>query len=158
RVERNSVFWFAGFTLFALLAFWPSYFSRPLEQPHWRLHTHGIAMTLWCALLITQAYLIRTGRKNLHRSIGKLSYVLAPFIVLATINLVHFTLRDSLTGPVSLYFLTLMLNAVLAFAVLFGLAIYHRRDAALHARFMVCTIFPLFTPVTDRLIFVHAPN
>ncbi|MBK6479512.1 MAG: hypothetical protein IPF93_14950 [Saprospiraceae bacterium] len=38
---------------------------------------------------------------------------------------------------------------------LFALAIYHRKHPGLHARYMVSTIFPLFTPVTDRLIHHH---
>jgi hypothetical protein len=64
-IDRNSVFWFVAFLFSALLAFWPSYFSQPLSQPNWRLHTHGIAMTLWVVMLITQAHLIRTGRKDI---------------------------------------------------------------------------------------------
>jgi hypothetical protein len=157
-LDRKSFFWFVSFSVFVLLAFWPSYFSHPLTQPHWRLHTHGIAMSLWVVMLITQAYLIRTGRKSLHRSVGKASYVLVPLIFLATLNLVHFSLKGQSTGSVTLYFLALMLNGVFAFVLLFGLAMYHRRDSVSHARYMVCTIFPLFTPVTDRLIFAYFPD
>ena len=56
-----------------------------------------------------------------------------------------------------LYFLALTLNSLIAFALLYGLAIYHRREPLVHARYMVATVFPLFTPVTDRLIGAHAP-
>jgi hypothetical protein len=51
-----------------------------------------------------------------------------------------------------------MLNAVAAFALFYGLAIYYRHDSQRHARWMLCTVFPLFTPVTDRLIGAHAPS
>lgn len=158
-LHQQSIWWFACFFLFAVWAFWPSYFSHPLTQPEIRLHTHGIAMTLWCVMLISQAYLIRKGLKQTHRLVGKASYALVPFIVFATINLVHFRMKGSAgqLSNVSLYFTALMLNAVVVFMVLYGLAIYHRRRAPLHARYMVCTAFPLFTPITDRLIFNHFP-
>ena len=44
------------------------------------------------------------------------------------------------------------------FVALYGLAIYHRRNTAVHARYMVCTLAPLFPPVTDRLIAVYQPS
>lgn len=117
-------------------------------------------MTLWCVMLISQAYLIRKGLKQTHRLVGKASYALVPFIAMATVNLVHFRMKG-LAGRfsnVDLYFTALMLNAVVVFVVFYGLAIYHRRRPPIHARYMVCTAFPLFTPVTDRLIFNHFPS
>ena len=115
-------------------------------------------MTLWCLLLISQAYLIRKGLKQTHRLMGRLSYALAPFVALATINLVHFRMKGAPLSNVPLYFMALMLNAVVAFSVFYSLAMYHRHRAPLHARYMVCTAFPLFTPVTDRLIFSQFPS
>ena len=90
-------------------------------------------------MLISQAYLIRNGLKQTHRLVGKLSYALVPFIVIATVNLVHFRMKASAgqLSNVSLYFTALMLNAVVVFAILYGLAIYHRRRPPLHARYMV---------------------
>ena len=158
-LQRNAVVWFAAFFLFALWAFWPSYFSHISDQPEVRFHTHGIAMTLWCVMLIAQAYLIRANRKALHRTLGKASYVLAPLLVAATINLIHFRMKGGGTLPdIGLFQLALMVNAAVAFLVLYGLAIYYQREPALHARYMVCTVFPLFTPVTDRLIYAQWPS
>jgi len=157
-LSRHAATCFGLFFVFALWAFWPSYFSHPFDQPEPRFHTHGLAMTLWCAMLIGQAYLIRTNRHALHRYLGKASYVLMPAIVLATVNLVHVRLKG-VRPPTDQTFhhLALMLNATVVFAVIYGLAIWFRRQPAIHARYMVCTVFPLFTPVTDRLIYAHAP-
>lgn len=159
-LHRQSVWWFGGFFAFALWAFWPSYFSHPFNQPEVRLHTHGIAMSLWCVMLIAQAYLIRQGLKQTHRLVGKLSYALVPFIVFATLNLVHFRMKASVgqLSNVTLYFTALMLNAVVVFVALYALAIYYRPQPAVHARYMVCTAFPLFTPVTDRIVFNYFPS
>src|SRR5262245_22679609 len=158
-LNRNGAFAFAAFFLFALWAFWPSYFSRLSSQPDFRLHTHGIAMTSWCVLLIAQAWLIRTRQKSFHRTLGKLSYVLVPFVVIATLNLVHSRVRGMTSpSPLGLFQLALMVNAVPVFVTLYALAMYYRRAPAIHARYMLCTVFPLFTPVTDRLIFSNFPS
>jgi hypothetical protein len=42
--------------------------------------------------------------------------------------------------------------------VIYGLAMYYRRQPTVHGRYMLCTIFPLLTPVTDRLIGPYAPS
>jgi hypothetical protein len=148
------------FLAFAVWAFWPSYFARLFEQPNLRFHAHGIALTAWCVLLVVQAQLIRTHRRAWHKRVGKLSYVLAPAVVLITTSFVHYRVSGALQGvqqlPVmALYFLALTLVAIGAFALFYGLAIHFRHNAQVHARFMVCTMFPLFTPITDRLIGAH---
>jgi hypothetical protein len=161
---RNAAWFFLGFLAFTVWAFWPSYFARLFEQPSPRFHAHGVALTLWCLLLVVQPQLLRTGRRALHRTLGKASYVLAPALVVITASFVHFRIGGG--GPVEglavlprsvLGSLALMLGSLAAFAVLYGLAIRHRRDARVHARYMISTVFPLFTPVTDRLIAAHAP-
>jgi uncharacterized membrane protein len=162
-VHRHSPRFFALFLLFMLWAFWPSYFTRLFEQPNIRFHLHGIALTLWCVMLVLQAQLIRTQRRALHKQIGKLSYVLAPAVIAITISFVHFRVAGAVPSLAQLpgfvlYFLALTLNAVVAFARFYGLAIYYRRDSQRHARWMLCTVFPLFTPVTDRLIGAHLPT
>lgn len=157
---RSSAVFFAVFSCAVLVAFWPSYFSRLAGQPDIRFHLHGVALTAWCALLVAQGLLIRSQRRGLHRALGRLSFVLVPVILVTTVNLIHFRLRGVVGPPPDsvLYFLALILNALAAFAVLYGLAMYHRRVPAVHARYMVATVFPLFTPVTDRLIAQYLPS
>jgi hypothetical protein len=156
---RNSPWVFAAFGAAVLVAFWPSYFSRLGAQPTYHPHAHGIAMTLWCAMLVAQAWLIRTGRRPLHRRLGRLSFVLVPLMVLATIDFLRFRLQGIGTpGPVEFYFMALVLNALAAFLVIYALALAWRRTPPVHARFILCTIFPLFTPVTDRLIGRYLPS
>lgn len=154
---RLSARFFAVFLALAVLAFWPSYFARLFEQPNLWFHAHGVVLTLWLVLLVVQAQLIRTHRRGLHRLLGKLSFVLAPAVVVITTVFIHQRLAPGLAGlpvlpPIGLHFLALTLLSLVAFAVFYGLAIASRRDAPTHARWMVCTVFPLFTPVTDRLI------
>ena len=159
-VYRHSAKFFVVFLVAMVAAFWPSYFTRLFQQPSFWFHAHGIALTLWCVLLVVQAQLIRTQRRAWHKQLGKSSFVLAPAVVGITTAFVHYRLAGALTGVVqlpvmALHSLALMLLAIVVFAVFFALAIYFRREPQVHARWMVCTVFPLFTPVTDRLIGAH---
>lgn len=148
---------FILFLLMALVAFWPGYFSRlpgPLDS---HLHRHGLTMTAWCLMLIAQAYLAGSARYRIHRSVGKFSYFLAPLVIITALDLVHSLFYGAQQFAAEhLYALALMVNAIVVFAVFYGLAVYFRKRPATHARFMICTIFPLFTPVTDRLVYQFA--
>jgi hypothetical protein len=81
-LHRASPRFFVIFLALTVWAFWPSYFSRLFEQPTLLHHAHGIVLALWLVMLVVQAQLIRTQRRSLHRQLGKLSYVLAPAVVL----------------------------------------------------------------------------
>jgi len=47
---------------------------------------------------------------------------------------------------------------LIAFLIFYGLAIYNKKKPTVHARLMVCTAFPMFTPITDRIIFIYFPS
>ena len=152
-----SARFFVVFLALTVWAFGPSYFARLFEQPHVWFHAHGIALALWLGMLVVQAQLIRTQRRSWHRQLGKLSYVVAPAVVAVTTVFIHQRVAPALVGlpvlpPMALHFLALTLLSLVAFALFYGLAIARRRDAQTHARWMICTVFPLVTPVTDRLI------
>ena len=158
-VHRHGLRLFVAFSLAMLVAFWPSYFARLSSQPTYHPHAHGLTMTLWVLLLVAQAWLIAGGRRQTHRQMGLLSYALVPALVVAAFNFLHFRVRDAIELDASgLLFVTLVVNALVAFLVLYGLAMWYRTQPALHGRFMIGSVFPLFTPVTDRLIGRYAPS
>lgn len=161
-VFRHSPLFFVVFLALTVWAFWPSYFARLFEQPNVWFHAHGIVLLVWLTMLVVQAQLIRTQRRSLHRALGKFSYVVAPAVVVVTAIFIHQRVSAGVAGlpvlpPAALYFLALTLPSLVAFALFYGLAIRARRDSQTHARWMVCTVFPLFTPVTDRLLGAHLP-
>lgn len=154
---QKSHFYFIGFFLLMIAAFWLTYFTKIADQENYRLHTHGVVLVLWCLMLIIQPYLIRAKKKALHKQIGKLSYLLVPLIVITTIDLFKYRLNQQ-TGDPDYFAVALVLNALVAFILLYGLAIYHRKKSVIHARYMICTAFPMFTPVTDRIIHIYFPS
>lgn len=155
--HNYSWVFFSTFFLLALIAFWPGYFAKLDKQEHFRFHTHGLAMTLWCLMLIGQSFMIRFKYYKIHGFIGKLSYLVFPLIIVATINLIHFGFSDLVNlASVHLSSIALMVNATFVLALFYGFAIYFRKSPFIHARFMVATVFPMITPVTDRLIYRQA--
>jgi uncharacterized membrane protein len=150
---RSSVFFFAGLFAFAIAGFWPTYFV-PKFEGDWHVHLHGIAMFSWAVLLVAQAGLIRAGNRELHRRIGKVSYVLVPVIVLSTLMLAHYRLKAGVSRDL-LYFLYVQLSLMTIFAAAYGLAIANRRNPAAHARYMICVSLTLIDPILARMLYVH---
>jgi len=159
---RNTILFFATFYALVLWGFWNRYYSNPLQVSNLLVQLHGFAMTLWCVMLIAQAYLIRTSRRALHRLIGKTSYVLAPLNVVLQIAVIRSTVpahpelfdKGMISAP-GFVFLSLSIVGASVFAVLYGLAIFFRRTPALHARYMACTALPILAAATDRIVFFY---
>ncbi|MBL8514779.1 MAG: hypothetical protein JNJ55_12385, partial [Betaproteobacteria bacterium] len=72
----------------ALVAFWIPYFSQ-LPAASRYVHFHVVTMVAWMGLLIAQPLLMRAGRVELHRALGKSTYLLIPLIVAGGLLLAH---------------------------------------------------------------------
>lgn len=150
---QKSHIYFIAFFLFMLAGFWLTYFMKISDQENYRMHLHGVVLISWCILLISQAFLIHRKSYTLHKQIGKSSYVIVPLIALTTIDLFKYRLNELTTLSNRDYLFTAsVLMALLTFLIFYGLAMYYKRKPILHARYMVCTIFPMFTAIIDRMI------
>ena len=65
-----------------VIAFWPSYFGQLSKAPLAH-HLHGVTSTLWVLLIAWQSWLIHSGRRQAHRTAGKLMFVLVPLMTAA---------------------------------------------------------------------------
>lgn len=149
-VYRNAVYFFAAILLFAFWGFWPTYYSNPLQVSDYYVHFHGVVLTLWCVTLVAQGYLVRSGRKEFHRRLGTSVYVLAPAVVVSTVAAIHNGVDVGTDRGI--FLLAVTLSNVLLFGITAGLAIYHRREPAIHARYMLCTVLPMFAPIFGRIM------
>ena len=152
---RDSVFFLAAIPLFAVWGFWVTYFARPAGSVVALEHVHGIAMFAWCFLLIAQAWLIRSGRRSLHRQTGKLSYLLVPVIVVSTVSLANYQLNQRALSHEGLYILSLQVFILAQFLFCYVQGIRHRQAPDVHARYMVCTALPLLDPIFARILGIH---
>lgn len=149
---RASVFYFSGLLALSIAAFWPTYFFPPKYETDWHIHLHGVAMFAYMMLLIAQAWLIRTQRQAIHRQLGKVSYALVPVMVVSTLLLAGYRLRQKIDVD-TIYFLYVQLSLIALLALSYGLAIARRHEPALHMRYMVCAALTLVDPIVARLLF-----
>lgn len=156
---NQSYLLFTGFFILALIAFWPSYYSTLTVVDEPRNHTHGIGMTLWCLLLISQSLLIKFKKYHWHKWAGWGSIALVVYMFFSTINLLHHLLGGATNiSNNGRFFVALVTISLLAFLVTYGLAIINRKKPLIHGRYMLATIFPMVTPVSDRIIGRHFPE
>jgi hypothetical protein len=87
------------------------------------MHSHGIVLTLWCLMLVAQPLLIRTRMNSLHKAIGKFSYLLVPLMIYTKVDLLRYKLREVQLGTMDYFFVALVINALIAFVLFYGLAI-----------------------------------
>lgn len=160
---RHALAAFGLLLLVSIVGFWRSYFSRfTAPDVHITHHAHGLVMLAWVLLLIAQAWLIRSGRRRHHRHLGRISFVLAPLVVATAVwvNL-RFLGQFDLTKPIppvelGFHWFGWFLPA--AFAIGYGLAIVHRRDAARHARYMASTALVFLIPGLGRATGNYLPQ
>jgi uncharacterized membrane protein len=128
-------------------------------------------MALWIAMLIVQPFLIKYKKRELHRTLGKVSYVLVPLVLVSSflvirsfyhrfIDVLH---QKSLLGlnqfnndeilekgaievAIAIFWLVMLIT-------FYCLAIINRRKSALHARYMLAAALALLGPTVDRIIF-----
>lgn len=156
---RNSIVFFGVFATLTVWGFWNTFYSNPRQLTSGLLQVHGVAMTLWFVMLLSQAFLIRTNQRWLHRKIGAMSYLLAPLLVVLMVAVVRFRLPerpgffvDGIPTPRAMMLMSVTFVSAVLFAALYGAAIYFRRSPAVHGRLMLCTVFPILAPATDRIV------
>jgi hypothetical protein len=152
---RNAFYWFIALLVVSILGFWKSYLSQlGSDDLHITHHLHAASMLIWVALLITQSWLMRVRNITRHRTLGRTAFFVAPAIVVSGIwvNL-HFL--EGLEAPfadglISIYWFGWFLP--IAFAVLFIMAMVHRKQMQLHARYMAATAFVFLIPGLGRAL------
>lgn len=140
-------------------AFWPMYLAKPFSSLDRVTHAHAAIGLMWMLLLVAQPLALRRGRIPLHRSIGRLAYVVAPAFVVSGVLLAHvrFAAMDARLFVDEARFLYLPLHTALLFALAAGLGFAFRRQTALHARLMAATGLLLIDPIIVRLMGHYLP-
>jgi len=145
------------FPIAVLIGFAPTYYLKfAFERaPVPSLLVH---MTAWIVLFVTQVFLISKKKIKLHQRLGMLGVVLAPVIaIVGAMTGIAAAARDSAPpGIPPLAFLIVPLGDMVVFAILFGAAIYYRRQPANHKRLMFLTVLNFLPPALGRFPFAIA--
>jgi hypothetical protein len=126
----------------------------PFGSTRQSLHFHGISMLLWLTLLIVQPWLIRTGKKRLHRLFGRASLLLIPVLVVSGTVIVFEDFSHNYPDPYeadALGVLFVGFGFLVPLLLFYSLAIINRKNVHLHARYMLATSVFLIIPGFFRL-------
>ena len=144
KVYRNT----AIFIILIMIGIqWGFYRTYTSEFPNFinktiTIHVHGILLMMWMILLIVQPLLINTGRTQLHRTIGKVSWVLGPLIIVSMFLVGRGSYGRSIGNipeQVNLATMVLDIRGYLTFAIFWALAMFYRKNSASHMRYMIAT-------------------
>ena len=139
------IFWGFFRTYFGLF---PSFDKITTSQ-----HFHTALFLLWFLLLFIQPFLIKSGKIELHRLLGKLTYILVPLLALSILavtkgqyqrELAQFPKNQCIAN------LIIPLPQLFLFLVLYLLAIYHKKNTAYHMRYIISTSLILIGPGLGR--------
>lgn len=109
------------------------------------VHFHAAAAVTWALMLIAQPLLIRSGRLQYHRFLGKFSYVLFPILLLSALLLMFYVW---LRGDRAVLFAGIADGLLLL--IFYILAIKNRKETPAHARYMIATGLVLLDPTLGR--------
>ncbi|MBK8725252.1 MAG: hypothetical protein IPL96_04115 [Holophagaceae bacterium] len=150
---RGSPVFYTALLALAMVAFWPGYLAVPKLQLSGWLHFHAVTGTLWLLLLIVQPWAILSGRRALHRALGRATYLLFPLVLAGFVGLAHASMQGKTPQgqAVDAYFFFVRVVLVTLFTLAWVLGVLHRREPEVHGRYMACTGLALIDPVLHRL-------
>ena len=132
-----------------LIAFHKSYFSlypafKGIQITH---HIHGAIAFLWISMLIIQPILIHTKKTELHRRLGRFSYLLFPLLIFSFLPMLAIQFKN--TGIKS----ALVPMADLVLLILFyTMAIINRKNPPYHMRYMIASALVFVDPTVARIL------
>ena len=131
------------------LGFYKSYF---VQFPNFEenittfIHLHALISSIWILLLIVQPLLIANKKHQLHRKLGKLSYVVFPLLILSFVpQMIRIINSDS---PLFLFFP--LADSVLLI-LFYALAMFNKRNTAKHMRYIIGTATVFLGPTLGRI-------
>lgn len=151
------------FGLVLLVIFWGFHRTYTVFFPKFEgfqtvQHVHGALMMTWMLMLITQPLLILSGKAQVHRLIGKISYVIAPLVVISIFLVMRMSFyhqKETLPLPVAQGGIFLQIPMMIAFLVMYLLAIGNKHRTSHHMRYMIGTSFLMIGPGLGRALIIY---
>lgn len=144
--------------LVVFVGFAPTFYLRSLAAAPPPLSAllvaHGVASSVWIALLLAQTWLIRNRQVRWHRTLGMFGALLAAVMVALGVSV---ALQAAAQGTLGVHFhqqplefLVVPLGQILIFGALVAAAIALRRRPEAHKRLMVIATLNLIAPAAVR--------
>ena len=147
------------FPLVNIIGFAPSYYFKTFTTapplPSLLVHVHGLVMSAWVILFSVQATLVSAKKIKVHMTLGIFGCVLAAAIVVVgtMTGYASFARGSTFPGHTPAEFFMVPLADMVKFAIIFGAAMYYRKNAADHKRLMLVTVLNFLPPSIGRFPF-----
>jgi len=146
--------------LIVLVGFGPTYYLRPVfrsEALEPVFHLHGFVFSIWVVFFVVQTALVFTRRTPVHRRLGVFGGVWAAVMLVVGYLAAIASARRGFSppgGPPALVFFAIPISDLVVFAVFVGMALYFRRQSAIHKRLMLLATISILTAAIARLPYV----
>lgn len=145
------------------LGFYKTYFIQFPSFEDFQLlhHIHGFLMSTWILMLIIQPLLISYGKIKLHHFVGRLSYVIAPMVIVSLLLITKMSYNKGilLSSPrETIADQALSIGQFFTFTGFYTLAMVYRKNTHRHMRYIIGTGLLLILPGLNRLLrsYCHA--
>lgn len=149
KAYKNLGYFFLLMIPLIFLGFYKTYF---VQFPNFEenitafIHLHAFIASIWILLLIVQPLLIANKKQQLHRKLGKLSYIVFPLLILSFVpQMIRIINSDA---PLFLFFP--LADSVLLI-LFYALAMFNKRNTAKHMRYIIGTATVFLGPTLGRI-------
>jgi hypothetical protein len=115
---------------------------------------HGFVMTAWVILFTVQVYFISSKKIKLHQKLGYAGIALAVLVfatgLLVTVSAARYGTAAAPPNIPPLEFMIVPFGDMVVFAILFGAAVYYRKNSPNHKRLMLLTVLNFLPPAIAR--------
>ena len=160
---RHAHYYVLAVMAVIVAGFWPSYFAVWGSVP-WQFHAHGIAASIWVAMVAAQSWTAHRGPLPVHRAVGKSSLLLFPFLIAGLAAIIDLTGKGFVAGdsPSRMMFggsfLIGLALAIAAYVTVYYRALKYRRKVWIHSGYMLTTPLILFESPFSRVLTMTVPG
>jgi hypothetical protein len=141
-----------------IVGFGPTFYLKPFfnNPPIARsiIYVHGFVMAAWVILFTVQVYFISSKKIKLHQKLGWIGIGLAVLVfvsgMMVTIAAAKYGTASAPAGIPPLEFMIVPFGDMIVFAILFGAAVYYRKNSPNHKRLMLLTMINFIPPAIAR--------
>ncbi|WP_425639599.1 hypothetical protein ACPUEN_08190 [Algoriphagus yeomjeoni] len=145
KTFRNTTILMVLIFLGTQWGFYSTYTSQfpTFENATPTIHVHGALLMTWLVLLVLQPALLYMGRPKLHRSIGKVSWVLGPAIIISLYLIGRHGYWRAMEFDVPMHdaltLIALDSRGLICFTIFWTMAMVYRKKSQYHMRYMIAT-------------------
>lgn len=151
----KSGYYFIALLVLVLAGFWQSYFSRffnGTNDYNFYFHFHAAMMSVWVMILIIQPLLIRKKRLDIHRLIGRVTYLLMPVMLVSVLLILNSGLKKLPVEELTFEGVIFPVRDFFILAIAFAIGVRYRHNIQIHARAMILTGIVFIEPALFRFL------